>query len=969
MVKFKKKKDPKTEDPAKGVMKEPLVGSVKKKNKKLMPKQSTNDASKEADADEALTLDILKQLGGDEEDLRMVEDIKGSDNAEDISTEAENELKLLLKSLNFKKFRPEDFVVKDADVTESDGNPTEAKDEAKKSPIEEVKKEEVKEEIKEEAEEENLLPDSVTKRGSEFHFLKEPASRKHSVIKTSEGSKWYEVVSSCPASTQLEMQRNKYWLPKLEKYTAAAMEMEIENYKASSMKGARKSERQWLETVLKSGTMTDKMSAYLVVMQESPLHHASVLDTLISLVSLKSRRPCLLAIDTLKDLFLNVLLPPDRKLRSFEWQPFQELTTLSGGNKDTRDRYLMVWAWEEKLKRSYNSFLEALDMVARDTVEKTKLKALATVAELLGGHPEQEASLLERLVNKLGDPARSVAAKAMYQLTGLLEKHPAMRMVVVTEVERLLYRQNINPKAQYYGICFLSTIILDRTNSDELAARLITIYFSFFKVSVTKGEVDTKLMKALLTGVNRAFPYASLAPGTLEEQLGTMHKLVHMVSFNTAIQALTLLHQVMEGREAVTDRFYTALYRKILDPALSSSSKQVMFLNLLFKAIKADPSEERIRAFIKRLLQVAEAQPSQLLCGLLFLLSEVLKARPELGNLCNFLKEEAGGVQKFKDEDDDDDDEEHYEDVKEEDADPEEAQDAENTKVKKEDAAVVAPGWTFKGAAGSSSAHSERNCYDPTARNPLYCGAGRTALWELERLSNHFHPSAALFASNLLAGQSISYSGDPLGDFTLARFLDRFVFRNPKQNPEKNKPLIVLGKRNIYRPSGIKAVAPDSVDFRNRDLENVPKDEMFLYKYFNEKVERKGEKVEDDKVSVTSEEFNDYLDKMGGGRQADFDDEDIDFAGGLEEENARKRKAGDDDDEDAEEDAGEDEDMEGGVEDNEEDEPMLEGEDDAGFKELESDGEENGDFDEEGFGGADSDDFDEEGFGEEEEDS
>ena len=608
MVKFKKKKDPQTEDIAKSVIKEPLAGTVKKinkkknkikqekqKNKKLMPKQPNVDASKDAEIEESLTLDILKQLGGDEEDLRLVEDIKGSDNAEDISTEAENELKSLLKSLNFKKFKPEDFVVKDAEVTESE----EAKDKAKEVPLEEVKKEEeVKEEVKEEeVEEGNLLPDSVTKRGSEFHFLKEPASRKHSVIKTSEGTKWYEVVSSCPASTQLEMQRNKYWLPKLEKYTSAAMDMEIENYKATSMKGARKSERQWLETVLKSGTMTDKMSAYLVVMQESPLHHASVLDTLISLVSLKSRRPCLLAIDTLKDLFLNVLLPPDRKLRPFEWQPFQELATLSGGNKDTRDRYLMVWAFEEKLKRAYNSFLEALDVVARDTVEKTKLKALATVAELLGGHPEQEGSLLERLVNKLGDPARSVAAKAMYQLTGLLEKHPAMRMVVVTEVERLLYRQNINPKAQYYGICFLSTIILDRNNSDELAARLITIYFSFFKVSVTKGEVDTKLMKALLTGVNRAFPYASLAPGTLEEQLGTMHKLVHMVSFNTAIQALTLLHQVMEGREAVTDRyllliicmfdvhilskrFYTALYRKILDPALSSSSKQVSHKNV-----------------------------------------------------------------------------------------------------------------------------------------------------------------------------------------------------------------------------------------------------------------------------------------------------------------------------------------------------------------------------------------------------
>ena len=138
-------------------------------------------------------------------------------------------------------------------------------------------------------------------------------------------------------------------------------------------------------------------------------------------------------------------------------------------------------------------------------------------------------------------------------------------------------------------------------------------------------------------------------------------------------------------------------------------------------------------------IQVAEAQPSQLLCGLLFLLSEVLKARPELGNLRNFLKEEADGVQKFKDEDDD---EEHYEDVKEEeDADQEGAQNVDDTKVKKEDA-VVAPGWTFKGAA--TSAHTERNCYDPTARNPLYCGAGRTALWELESLANHFHPSGRI---------------------------------------------------------------------------------------------------------------------------------------------------------------------------------------------------------------------------------
>ena len=51
-----------------------------------------------------------------------------------------------------------------------------------------------------------------------------------------------------------------------------------------------------------------------------------------------------------------------------------------------------------------------------------------------------------------------VAGKAMYQLGELLKEHPVMKMVVLKEVERLLYRQNITPKAQYYGILFLSQV-------------------------------------------------------------------------------------------------------------------------------------------------------------------------------------------------------------------------------------------------------------------------------------------------------------------------------------------------------------------------------------------------------------------------------------------------------------------------------------------------------------------------------
>ena len=86
---------------------------------------------------------------------------------------------------------------------------------------------------------------------------------------------------------------------------------------------------------------------WFVFVQESPVHHLSLLQTLVDMVSLKSRRPCMIALDALKNLFANVLLVPDRKLRMFGQCPVRNLDRLSGGNKDTRDKYLMIWLFEQ----------------------------------------------------------------------------------------------------------------------------------------------------------------------------------------------------------------------------------------------------------------------------------------------------------------------------------------------------------------------------------------------------------------------------------------------------------------------------------------------------------------------------------------------------------------------------------------------------------------------------------------------
>ena len=69
---------------------------------------------------------------------------------------------------------------------------------------------------------------------------------------------------------------------------------------------------------------------------------------------------------------------------------------------------------------------------------------------------------------------------------------------------------------------------------------------------------------------NHALPFASskwlvLKPGAQKLHLyfiviliyfciETMHKLVHMVNFNTSVQALTLLFQILDSRDSVNDR-------------------------------------------------------------------------------------------------------------------------------------------------------------------------------------------------------------------------------------------------------------------------------------------------------------------------------------------------------------------------------------------------------------------------------
>lgn len=377
------------------------------------------------------------------------------------------------------------------------------------------------------------------------------------VLLVKPGGKWYDVDYTSETSTSPQ---DKSLVAKYKALAQKLLEAETNLYrnKKNLQKGAN---TVWMKSVVSTGTLPDRMAAMTVLIQDAPVHSLEHIENLIVMMRKKGgRRQGHMAVDTLKELLLSDLLPENRKLQTFFQRPFDKLEERASGNRDVRDRRLVLWYFEHLLKLQLAEFVTALDALAHDSVLATKTKALTTAHELLCNQPEQERALLMHVVNKLGDPEYKIASKASYLLETLLRKHPLMKSVVCTEVERLMFRPNISAKAQYYAACFLNQVVLSHDET-ELATKLITVYFSFFRLCIKKKEVESKMLGALLSGVNRAYPYTKAGDEAVREQLDTLFKVVHLVKFSTAVQALMLLFQVMDSQQSVSDRYYVALYK------------------------------------------------------------------------------------------------------------------------------------------------------------------------------------------------------------------------------------------------------------------------------------------------------------------------------------------------------------------------------------------------------------------------
>ena len=454
-----------------------------------------------------------------------------------------------------------------------------------------------------------------------------------------------------------------------------------ENQLYASMKSSSSSFK-FYSTIMSSGTLSDKVSALTLSFQESPLHNMLALESLISLAKKRSRSQAVQVLGALKDLFsAGSVLPSDRRLYAFAAQP--ALLAFSGASLNSwhpsnplpsplTKVQIMIWAFEDWLKAAYFDVIRVLEIWCNDEIVFSRLKAVDYTYELLRERPEQEVNLLHLLVNKLGDPEKKVASRASYNIVQLQLPHPFMKANIISTIESdILFRPGQGLHAKYYAVITLNQTVLS-SHQQDIVTRILDLYFGLFLLLLDKqlpkaveqdaspsrtskhktfkasrrqgkakassdqdsgNELKEKLISAILTGVNRAFPFASANDEFFERHFDTLFKITHSSNFNTSLQALMLIQQLCSLHTPAADRFYRTLYESLLDPRLYSTSKQTLYVNLLFRALKADLDVKRVHAFVKRIAQTVAMHQPPFACVAMYLIKQLSLTFPSLKTL------------------------------------------------------------------------------------------------------------------------------------------------------------------------------------------------------------------------------------------------------------------------------------------------------------------------------------------------
>ncbi|KAF8197362.1 CBF/Mak21 family-domain-containing protein [Pholiota molesta] len=666
---------------------------------------------------------------------------------------------------------------------------------------------------------------------------------------------WYDAL---PSLTSAPSTISPVQLSALTSKAAQLHETDIGTFQSSSTSNSSASEAGFLSKIIQSGTLSDRLSALTCLSK-------AVLCTMSKPLKHESE-----SVECIVDWWVGGGAP-GRKLRYFRDQPLL--------HPGATDAYLLVWYYEDWLKKYFFSVLQILE---GDTEKSLASRASYHILQLLQSHPAMKAIIVREIISLVLRPVSAPAAPAptTSAATGkhirFADAEPSSKPKPKNSGTE---KKSTNPHARYYATVTFNQIVLTPADR-EVALQLIDVYFEMFKELLGEGEEgklkgkgkgkgkqtevkgaagftevedsNSKLISAILAGVNRALPFAKIDANDagINNHIDTLFLITHTSTFNISLQALVLIQQISASlattttasdpassstpsstAKSITDRYYRTLYASLYDTRLATSSKQAMYLNLFFKSVKADAGKgeeerERTKALVRRFVQLLVS------AGGLFLLGELFSSIPGLRTMIN------------------------------------------------------------------EPPKTSDKSYDPRKREPQFAHASCLPLWELTPLLNHYHPAVALHARQLLSSQPLTASAD-LSQNTLSHFLDRFVYKNPK----KAKAGEAVGKgASAMQPAasaveGVKlakgevgaAVMVNDPRFLKKKTSDVPVDQLFFHQYFTRKDERekakaaKVNKRKEDKESSDEEDEDENEDVPGADVQEteeavdeDEDDSDLD---------------------------------------------------------------------------------------------
>ena len=629
--------------------------------------------------------------------------------------------------------------------------------------------------------------------------------------------------------------------------------------------------KKWTYDLIKTGTFEDKISSLILYIKENPKFTLKYIEILLKMLNDNSnnRRKKENIILVLKDLFLNNLLNGIKHLPfNIKYQNNKNLEFKNISNDELIESF-----YEDKIHHLYLRLILIIENnILNEPLIQIKKKNLNYLFEMLLNQPECEEKILSDIINKLGDPNSEISNFVINLLKNLQEQHLKMSFVIFNNV-KTFFTQSQNVNAKLNSLIYLTQMKIP-FNNNKFIEESIKFFFELFnqfskkedeeeienkkyenKKILNKKEKKNKIMNRLkkesesnekfltliVKRINILFNFIknnknqmNKINNLVQEKINILFKLSHNKNIKLSIEILKLLFAIIQTQDLnYNDRYYRTLYEFINNFNLSTSKYLKDALKLILLSLIYDTNTVRISSFLKRLLQMCLcSEPNYIIC-VLIIISQVLRNKNKLWKM-----------------------------------------------IEKKEIFL--------------NNKDNNNYYDFNKRDPKYSNSENCYLNEIYLLCNHYHPSVQRIAKFILENYNkeiVNYEGNPLLDFSLVNFLEKFVLKNPKiKKIKKNEQKDNINNENNLIENKLKNFINDENDnnnpnyINNNDIELGDDDFAFINKFnqvypkitnsknYLKKLKRKEkknkEKNEDDLIddledkNNIDEELEKYADKV-----------------------------------------------------------------------------------------------------------